>query len=115
MQKHHENPMTSTLNAFRAAVTPIVVLLACPVALAHADGPRWQPEAAGRYLDSRATAWFAFDGRGEGLTRSTCVSCHTVLPYILARPALRKLTGALAPTEPEAKLLVQTKMRVKHW
>ena len=75
----------------------------------------WRAEAAGRYLDERTTGWFAFDGRGEGATRSSCVSCHTVLPYILARPALRKLTHALAPTEPEAKLLAQTRMRVEHW
>jgi DNA-binding beta-propeller fold protein YncE len=74
----------------------------------------WQANEAAKYLDERQTAWFAFDGRGEEPTRSACVSCHTVLPYALARPALRKLVGA-TPTEPEARLLAQTRMRVEHW
>lgn len=135
--------MTLLRERFQTAVMPLVVFLAWHSARAAAvvtaswilalpnaadgwedallilesrdDELGWRPEAAGRYLDERATGWFAFDSRGEGVTRSTCVSCHTILPYILARPALRKLTGALAPTELEAKLLAQTSMRVKHW
>jgi squalene-hopene/tetraprenyl-beta-curcumene cyclase len=131
---------TFLVQKFRTAVTPRVVFLDWPIARAAAvvaailmlvwlngpaaaelvlesreDEPGWRSEAAAKYLDERATGWFAFDSRGEGATRSTCISCHTVLPYILARPALRKLTGSPAPTEPEAKLLAQTKMRVAHW
>lgn len=75
----------------------------------------WQTEAAGKYLDERENAWFDFDSRGEGATRSTCVSCHSVLPYLLARPALRKIAGGSEPTEQEAKLLEQTRMRVENW
>lgn len=75
----------------------------------------WQPLAASNYLDLRESAWFAFDSRGEGKTRSTCVSCHSVLPYMLARPALRTLVGADTPTEQEMKLLAQTRMRVENW
>ena len=107
--------MTLMLKWLRTAVMPAAVVLTGFLARADADGPSWQPDRAGDYLDERAVAWFDYDSRGEGLTRTTCVSCHTVLPYILARPALRKLTGALAPTEPEVKLLTQTKMRVEHW
>ncbi|HVA50113.1 MAG TPA: hypothetical protein VNH11_27355 [Pirellulales bacterium] len=93
----------------------IVVLVAWPVAFARGEGPGWNPQAAASYLDERARAWFAFDGRGTGATRSTCISCHTLLPYALARPVLRGLSGTSPPAEPEAKLLAEIGMRVGHW
>lgn len=93
----------------------IAVLLACRIGLADDGTSGWRPHPAGKYLDERATAWFAFDVRGEGATRSTCVSCHTVLPYILARPVLRTFVAATTPTEHETRLLAQTRLRVEHW
>lgn len=90
-------------------------VLACSSARAEEQPAAWQPEAAGKYLDERENAWFDFDSRGEGATRSTCVSCHSVLPYLLARPALRKIAGGADPTEQETKLLAQTRVRVKNW
>lgn len=93
----------------------LVVVFACPNAQSDDERSAWNAEAASAYLDERATGWFAFDGRGEGATRSTCVSCHTVLPYLLARPALRRVVGTTMPTEQETKLLAQTKMRVQNW
>jgi hypothetical protein len=98
-------------------VALIVGLLACPIARAGGEPTGWQPAAAGRYLDERAQAWFAFPAahRGAGATRTTCVSCHSVLGYALARPALRQLAGVAAPTEPERRLLDQTRTRVANW
>jgi squalene-hopene/tetraprenyl-beta-curcumene cyclase len=96
------------------AITTLV-LLACAVASADEQPPAWKPDQAGSYLDERQNVWFAFDSRGEGATRSTCVSCHTVLPYLLGRPALRKIAGGKGPTEAESKLLAQTRMRVENW
>jgi squalene-hopene/tetraprenyl-beta-curcumene cyclase len=77
----------------------------------------WNMAAAARYLDGRATAWFAWDGahRGQGATKTSCVSCHTLLPYALGRPALRKLAGEAEPTELEKRLIDQTKKRVASW
>jgi squalene-hopene/tetraprenyl-beta-curcumene cyclase len=77
----------------------------------------WKKEEAAKYMDERAKTWFAFGGagRGEGETKVSCVSCHTLLPYALGRPALRKLTGAGQPTEYEKKVLAQVKMRVERW
>src|SRR6185295_13386636 len=48
----------------------------------------WNPEAAAAYLDHRADWWMGWQGaaRDHG---TFCVSCHTALPYALARPALR--------------------------
>lgn len=83
-----------------------------------ADPPgTWNKTEAGRALDERAAAWFAFPraDRGEGETKTTCISCHSLAPFALARPVLRKLTGSAQPTEAETKLLAQVKLRVEHW
>jgi hypothetical protein len=51
----------------------------------------WDRPAAAKYLDDRISLWFVRAKQlraGEG--NVTCVSCHTVIPYLLARPALRK-------------------------
>jgi hypothetical protein len=95
----------------------IVVLLICPITRAGNESPDWKPEAAGKYLDERATVWFAFSpaNRGAGATQTTCVSCHSVLGYALARPVLRKQAGAPTATEQERKLLDQTRKRVANW
>jgi squalene-hopene/tetraprenyl-beta-curcumene cyclase len=101
--------------------TLLLVALAMPFtsapALAGDEPASWKKAEAGQYLDERAKTWFSFSsaGRGEAATKTACVSCHTIVPYALARPALRRLTGADQPTDFEVKLLVQTKMRVEHW
>ena len=102
------------LGQSRTTAVLIGVFLRCATVWADGELPGWQPSAAAKYLDERATTWFASDSRGEGANRSTCISCHTVLPYLLGRPVLRKIAGA-APTEQETKLLAQTRMRVEHW
>jgi squalene-hopene/tetraprenyl-beta-curcumene cyclase len=78
----------------------------------------WNKAMAGKYLDEREKVWFEdFSGadRGEGMTKTSCVSCHTVVPYALARPVLRKLAGDKEPTQYEKQLLAQTRMRVENW
>jgi squalene-hopene/tetraprenyl-beta-curcumene cyclase len=107
--------MTLPPGRLHSFIALFVVLIACPVARAGEPRAGWKPDDAGRYLDERQSAWFAFDSRGEGATASTCVSCHTVLPFALGRPALRKLVGVGSPTQWEAKLLAQTRLRVENW
>jgi squalene-hopene/tetraprenyl-beta-curcumene cyclase len=72
---------------------------------------------AAEYLDGRGDAWFKFGAarRGEGQTASSCVSCHSLLPYALARPVLRRLSNEGAPTELETRILDQTKRRIANW
>src|SRR5437667_11665685 len=103
------------LSRLRIVLLPIVVLVACPMARAAGERKSWKPDEARKYLDERQKAWFAFSSadRGEGETRTSCVSCHTVLPYALARPVLRKLAGAETATEEEKKLLTQSRMPVE--
>ena len=49
----------------------------------------WNPRLAADYLDAREKAWFAWPvSKSAG---GNCVSCHTNMSYLMARPALRKL------------------------
>jgi hypothetical protein len=104
-------------NRLGSLVALIVVLLAGPIARAGGTSTGWQPAEAGKYLDERAKVWFAFSpaNRGRGATQTSCVSCHSVLGYALARPVLRKLVGVKTPTEQEKRLLDQTRKRVANW
>jgi squalene-hopene/tetraprenyl-beta-curcumene cyclase len=78
---------------------------------------QWDRTGAERYLDGREQAWFSFGSanRGQGADKTTCVSCHSLLPYALARPALRKLSNDDVPTKLESKILEQIKHRVSNW
>src|SRR5579859_4334223 len=73
----------------------------------------WDREAAAKYLDDRMDLWFQKAKKlrtGEGKT--SCVSCHTAVPYALARPLLRKAAGLSKPTAQEQLLLNETLSRV---
>ena len=82
-----------------------------------AAGGGWNRVAAAAYLDQRMDEWFARAEKlrtGEG--RTTCVSCHTVIPYALARPALRRTKNGKAPDAPtpqETRLVEETSRRVE--
>jgi squalene-hopene/tetraprenyl-beta-curcumene cyclase len=89
------------------------VLLLAVAATARADEPpAWDRAAALRHLDDRAQAWLDFGGayRGQGETRTTCLSCHSFVPYLLARATTPDI-----PAGPRAKSLDQIKQRVAHW
>jgi squalene-hopene/tetraprenyl-beta-curcumene cyclase len=48
-----------------------------------------------------------------GDTQARCISCHTAVPYALARPALRRLVGEGTPTANEARILETVQSRVR--
>jgi hypothetical protein len=74
----------------------------------------WDKEAAAKYLDERMDLWFTKAKKlRTGQDSAACVSCHTVVPYALARPALRRATGLNKPTAQEVKLLAQIVRRVE--
>jgi squalene-hopene/tetraprenyl-beta-curcumene cyclase len=95
----------------------VIILVAVTQAWAGGQEPDWQPAAAARYLDDRATAWYAFGsaGRGQGASRISCISCHTLVPYALARPVLGKIAGEKMPAAHQQKLIQQVQSRVGHW
>jgi len=110
--------MHCTLSGRTVSAGLLIAIGGMSVSAVGDDAPAgWRKTEAAHYLDERAKTWLAFAdaGRGEESTKTQCVSCHTISPYALARPALRKLTGAEQPTEIETRLVEQTKLRVANW
>jgi len=78
------------------------------------DTASWSGKAAATYLDGRMVWWMGWDAaaRDHG---TFCVSCHTVLPYAMSRPALRAALAEQAPSAPERQLLASVTKRVRMW
>jgi squalene-hopene/tetraprenyl-beta-curcumene cyclase len=78
---------------------------------------QWDRTKASQYLDRRGEEWFNFGSahRGQGVSKTSCVSCHSLLPLALARPVLRQLSNESVPSKLETRLLEQTKRRVANW
>ncbi len=87
-----------------ALATSVVsgTLAICLRAEVHGD-QSWDPKAAAAYLDQRAAWWMTWPNAARD-NGTFCVSCHTTLPYALARPALRKSLGEREPASSELKL-----------
>jgi squalene-hopene/tetraprenyl-beta-curcumene cyclase len=81
----------------------------------HAAGlPSWNARAAAAALDERQTWWAAWPSaqRDRG---TFCVSCHTALPYALARPGLRASLGESQVSAAETALVANVLKRVRQW
>src|SRR5437870_12706155 len=76
--------------------------------------PPWSPNAAAKYLDGRADWWLKWSGsaRGHG---TACLSCHTTMPFALARSALGEQLGETAAAASEKRLVDNVKKRVENW
>jgi len=74
----------------------------------------WSNHAAATYLDGRLTWWMGWPVAARD-HQTFCVSCHTVAPYAIARPALRAALGEQAPSPVERKLLDNVTKRVRMW
>jgi squalene-hopene/tetraprenyl-beta-curcumene cyclase len=74
----------------------------------------WSPAAAANYLDAREVWWQAWP-EAQQSQGTVCVSCHTVLPYALARPMLRSQMGEMELTATERKMLGSIEKRVADW
>lgn len=87
-------------------MTRFATLLLIPLAAWCGD---WNAAAAAKYLDGRAAQWAAWPRAAkEG---GPCVSCHTTLGYLMARPALRRALGESAPTKFETGLVDGVRVR----
>lgn len=111
---------------FRAMTTPLRVAVSSAIVLlaiatiglrleaGPADGLGWDPKAAASYLDGRAEWWTTWPNASRD--RGTyCMSCHTTLPYALARPALRGPLGEHAPSAAEQKIFGNLMTRARSW
>jgi squalene-hopene/tetraprenyl-beta-curcumene cyclase len=100
---------------FAAAGLCLVAAFSATRPLAEADpATNWNRKAAAAYLDQRSTWWTTWPNaqRDHG---TFCVSCHTALPYALARPALRQSLGETGPSPTEAALVANVTTRVMAW
>jgi len=98
----------------------LIVATGTVVACSHAKASQakgsesWDPKAAAAYLDQREATWMAWPPAARDHD-TFCVSCHTALPYILSRPALRSALAENAPSVGERKLLDDVAKRVRLW
>jgi squalene-hopene/tetraprenyl-beta-curcumene cyclase len=76
--------------------------------------PNWDATRAASYLDSREVWWqgWAPAQRDHG---TICISCHTVVPYAMARPTLRQAVDKNAMSAPEKVLMDSIEKRVRNW
>ena len=84
-------------------------------AKAAAKPAAWDAEAqaaAAKYLDQREVWWQNWP-RAQKDHGTVCVSCHTQVPYALARPALRIPLDEQKPSDPEQAMLNSVLSRVK--
>jgi hypothetical protein len=103
--------------AFAVALAVFGVTVAAQHATSSTSSSRsWDPAAAAAYLDARMDVWFTYGTKLKtGDTQTTCVSCHAGLAYALARPALRRVLHADAPSTQEARLIDETTRRVESY
>ena len=95
-----------------------IVLSTClavtPLAAGQAASNTWNSKTAAAYLDERAGWWMdsSIAARDHG---TFCVSCHTAVPYALARPSLRGLLAEESASGNEQKLVDNVRKRVRMW
>ncbi len=80
----------------------------------HAQTHTWDATSAAKYLDSRQVWWMQWSEsqRDHG---TVCISCHTAVPYAMARPALRKALKEQGVSSPEEVMLQYIRKRVDLW
>ncbi|HUL75054.1 MAG TPA: hypothetical protein VLT86_18215 [Vicinamibacterales bacterium] len=107
-----------TPNRLGAALAVFTVVFTLSSMIGRTDRPAeplgWDARAAASYLDGRAEWWTTWPSakRDHG---TFCISCHTTLPYALARSALRRVLGEREPSAPEAKILGNLLERARLW
>lgn len=92
----------------------LTALLTVSAAQRPAD-PDWDRAAAARYLDARMDQWWAkAKTLRTGTGQAKCLSCHTAIPYAMARPLLRFGMGVAEPTAHETRVIDTVRLRVAH-
>lgn len=96
------------------AICAAATVIAVKPSSAASASPAWNVRAAATYLDSRQEWWMKWPNaaRDHG---TACVSCHTALPYALARPQLRTALAERDLAAPERTMLDHVVKRVRLW
>ncbi len=74
----------------------------------------WNSKAAAAYLDQRAQWWSGWPPAARD-RETFCISCHTSLPYALARPGLRAVLGEQGVSPIERRILENVVKRARLW
>ena len=98
----------------RAILGTLVLAAGLGTSLFAQDAGGWSSKAAAGYLDGRINWWMGWQSAKRD-HETFCISCHTALPYAMARPALRAALGETAPSAPEQKMLDNVIKRVRLW
>jgi squalene-hopene/tetraprenyl-beta-curcumene cyclase len=98
-----------TLSGCAIAFSLIVALRAEPNEVTS-----WDRKAAATYMDGRLAWWMSWPSAARDHD-TFCVSCHTALPYALARPALRAASHEGDPSSTETRLMDNVVKRVRLW
>lgn len=102
----------------KTSIFAMCVVGACSFTSLFAQEPRsdsaaWSGKAAAAYLDGRMSWWMDWPQAARD-HETFCVSCHTALPYAIARPALRTaLAEGASPIE--RRLVDNVTKRVQMW
>jgi squalene-hopene/tetraprenyl-beta-curcumene cyclase len=75
-------------------------------------GQSWNAAAAAGYLDARQEWWMQWP-KAQRDHATACISCHTAVPYAMARPSLRQSLGEHVPSKPEQTMLSYVIKRVR--
>ena len=104
----------NTRGIWLAVLCCLIFATACTVSKSKPASSSWVPKAAAAYLDNRVSWWMEWNGaaRDHG---TFCISCHTALPYALARPALRPALAEQGLSPNELKILDNVIKRVRLW
>lgn len=74
----------------------------------------WDKAAAAKYLDDREVWWQEWP-RAQKDHGTICISCHTTVPYAMARPALQAALHEPSSAAPERALIASVEKRVGQW
>ena len=100
--------------AFAPAAVVIAALLTGRTVVRAAGAPPWNMKGAAAYMDARQDWWRQWPSAARDHD-TVCVSCHSALPYALARPALRAALNERGPTANESKIVADVVKRVRAW
>ncbi len=100
--------------AIVASACVTVSLFAGDEPSSKSDSAAWSAKSAAGYLDGRMAWWITWKNAARD-HETFCVSCHTVLPYAMGRPALRSPLAEHEVSPGERSLIDNVTKRVRMW
>ena len=103
-----------SLPSFTTQAAALLLLTLAGCSQSQPGTTTWDPSAAAHYLDKRANSWM--HSRAASRDHGTaCLSCHTTVPYALARSELGKKLNESSPAPAQRELLDMVRKRVALW